>query len=152
MTTRHYFVPPSDGQLPYVSLQLSAPQLIGNNIVTAVLWDTVLSINNAYFSYDPATGVITILKSGIYTSTASIIWTTNTGGGRWLSNAFNDGAGKPSVGISAPGFQDITSVANVSRMTGSGFCRSFCFQNCGAGLNIVGGSQCFYNVVRLGDL
>lgn len=75
----------SETRIVLIARLLAADQTIANNTNTIVLFDHVVKEDTDYITYNPATGVATIVKAGAYLLNGGCYWAENNTGIRIFS-------------------------------------------------------------------
>ena len=153
MSERFRFIPFT---LKNIKLLRAAVQTIATGTQTVIIWDspTVYSAEN--FSYNAATGVVTIGSTGWYEFTCSTFWAASAAGQRYVEALINDGTNHPM-------FNSISSTAILTtgnvllsfqyRIAKVGSTVDFrCLQNTGANLNLGGSDNLYASIVKIGEL
>lgn len=152
---RRYYLPPEATPNKYILLNRSIVQVIPTGVGTAILFDVVNHIDDIY-SYNPATGVVTLSESGIYNCNLITQCAAGAVGERNNVILYNDGiavatrtiwpANLPNI-ISRLGFN------NTIVMQNSGTITFQYFQSQGVNLNLNGGVNItFATIIKIGDL
>ena len=155
MFNRRDILPPNS-KLPYVKYGLAVAQNIPNNVQTDIIYDTIDKQDNTVFSYNVATGILTINKSGIYLATGVNICSAVGVGERDYLFIYNDGIAITVRNIVSAALGNsgtrLTST-HIFRMLAAGTYKNAYFQNQGVAINLVAGvNQNFVIVTRLSDL
>jgi len=161
MFNRRYLPPVSSGgsssKLPYIYANRVTNQSIPNNSYTQIIFNNLISNDASYFSLNIATGLVTILQTGVYNFTLNTVWSASAVGIRQnvanltesatLYQFFSDMVpANLTIGLNTLSFLFKCNVINDT----IGF---FCYQNTGAALNLgTGNVALMFTIIRLSDV
>jgi hypothetical protein len=129
------------GKVPSVRVSTTAAQSIGNGANQPLVFDKERWDTNGMHSNTTNASRLVAKVAGLYEINATIIWTTNATGGRFLGLLRTHGSSSSFIAVgSAPNngvFEDDQSVSTTFALKKGDYVEAVVFQNSGGSLDIV---------------
>jgi hypothetical protein len=128
------------GKVPSVRVSTTATQAIGSGANQTLVFDKERWDTNAMHSITTNTSRLVAKVAGLYEINATIIWTTNATGGRFLGLLRTHGASSDFIAVASATnngvFEDDQSVSTTFALKKGDFVEAVVFQNSGGSLDI----------------